>query len=63
MSNRAAVNLAIGRIFLLGSRPEKDGDVAQYLRCRAIILDLVEPGPDTSICFARDYGKGAQGQW
>lgn len=51
--------LAIGRIFRLASRPEQPGDVAEYERCRAIVLDAVEEMPVTyQPNYARDYGKG-----
>lgn len=36
------VQLAIGRIFRLASRPEEPGDAASYEECRAIILDAWE---------------------
>lgn len=62
-AERTAVNCAIGRIFRLASRPEQPGDAAEYERCRRVILDLVEAPKDMTICYARDYGKGAQGQW
>lgn len=32
------VELAIGRIFRLGSRPTQPGDIEDYERCRAIIM-------------------------
>ena len=41
-SERAAVSLAIGRIFRLASRPEQPGDADEFHRCRALILDLTE---------------------
>jgi len=58
-----AVNLAIGRVFSMASRPEQPGDGAEYWRCRNIVLDILGDPEDRSICFARDRGKGAQGQW
>lgn len=39
----SAVSLALGRIFLLGSRPTQPGDVEEYERCRALILDELSP--------------------
>lgn len=30
--------LALGRIFAMGSRPSQPGDLAEYERCRAIII-------------------------
>ena len=38
---RATVELAIGRIFRMGSRPSQPGDEAEYDRCRGIVLDLL----------------------
>ena len=57
------VSLALGRIFRMLSRPEQPGDIAEYERCRAIILAHTQPReigyePD----YARDHLKGAQGQ-
>jgi hypothetical protein len=62
---RAALcSLAIGRLLRVLSRPYQPGDDAEYQRCRGIILDNSEPqGPDRSASIARDYGKGAAGQW
>jgi len=40
---RKIVELAIGRIFALGSRPTQPGDVEEYNRCRAIILNATDP--------------------
>lgn len=57
------VNMAIGRIFRIASRPEQSGDVAEYTRCRNLILDLIELPEDRSPCIIRDRWKGAQGQW
>lgn len=60
--DRAAVALALGRIFRLGSRPTEPGDVEEYERCRALILELAPaPAPDWSPNYARDRGKGAAG--
>ena len=56
------VELSIGRIFGLMSRPTQTGDVAEYERCRAIIMDLCEPVlPDYAPNYARDRMKGAAG--
>lgn len=51
--------LALGRILRLAARPTQEGDIQEYERCRAIILDALEPSltPD----YARDRNKGAQG--
>lgn len=61
---QATIELALGRIFRLGSRPTQPGDVADYERCRRLILDHVEGHshlPDYSHDYARDRLKGAQG--
>jgi hypothetical protein len=60
------VALAIGRILRMGSRPEQPGDAEEYQRCKRIILDQLCPHGlpiDTRPSYARDYGKGAQGDW
>lgn len=38
-----AVELALGRIFRLGSRPTQPGDIEEYERCRAIIMAESKP--------------------
>jgi len=57
------VDLAIGRIFRLCSRPAQPGDVEEYERCRRIILDNVPKGIGDryEVNWARDRMKGAQG--
>ena len=56
------VNLALGRIFRMASRPAQRGDVAEYERCRALIMDHVAAStPDYTPNYARDYRMGAQG--
>lgn len=56
------MQLAIGRIFRLMSRPEQPGDVAEYERCRALILDLSEPvTPEYRPNWTRDRLSGAAG--
>jgi hypothetical protein len=61
------VQLALGRILKLASRPTQAGDVAQYEACRALILDAYEathgglPQPDWQPDYARDRWAGAQG--
>lgn len=60
--DKNTVNLAIGRIFRMASRPTKPGDVAEYERCRALILDLVAPvAPGYTPNYARDRLSGAAG--
>jgi len=59
---RAAVRLALGRIFRLGSRPTQPGDVAVYEMCRAVILSCTnEPTMDYRPNWARDRRAGAAG--
>ena len=61
MTEAQIVNLAMGRIFRIMSRPYKPGDVAEYERCRSIILDLSEAPEHYAPNYARDRLKGAQG--
>lgn len=37
-----AIQLAIGRLLGMGTRPTQAGDIADYERCRAIILRAYE---------------------
>jgi hypothetical protein len=57
------VNLALGRIFLLMSRPFQPGDVEEYERCRRIVMD--HSGGDCAAPYAPNYVAqrlmGAQG--
>lgn len=60
------IELALGRIFRMGARPTQPGDVAEYERCRAIIMDAaaeegIQPGTDHQPNYARDRNRGAQG--
>lgn len=59
----AAVQMAIGRIFRMGSRPSQPGDVAEYYRCRNLVMDLLEASEsnDGAPCYVRDRNRGAQG--
>lgn len=63
MPKPSIVGLAIGRILRMGARPSQPGDVAEYERCRRIILDATEPAPypDPAPNWVRDRLKGAQG--
>lgn len=60
---QALAQLALGRIFRLAARPTQEGDAQEYERCRAIILDALEPSltPEWTPNYARDHNKGAQG--
>jgi hypothetical protein len=54
--------LALGRILRMASRPSQPGDVEEYERCRAIILDMSEAqAPGWTPNYARDRKHGAQG--
>lgn len=60
----AEVQMALGRIFALMSRPTQDGDVEQYEAARRVVLDhtnavVADWVPDVN----RDRFTGAQGQW
>ena len=57
----AVKKLAMGRIFRLMSRTEQPGDVAEYERCRAIIMTDAPEFIDTRPNFARDRNNGAIG--
>lgn len=61
MIDSSSINLAIGRIFLLASRPEQPGDIADYERCRALIMSQIEAPTDDRPNYSRDRLKGAQG--
>ena len=59
---RALAELALGRIFRMGSRPYQEGDIAEYYRCRDIVLDAAEALPyDDRPNYARDRFRGAAG--
>ncbi len=40
-SDTKAIELALGRILRMASRPTQPGDNAEYERCRRIILDTI----------------------
>ena len=54
-NNNKTVELAIGRIFRMMSRPVEPGDVAEYERCRSIILNLVGEGAEAKSNASRAY--------
>lgn len=61
-NRRKEVDLALGRIFRMGSRPNRPGDVAEYERCRMIILNATDPvTADWTPNYTRDRNKGAAG--
>jgi len=58
------VQLAIGRIFRMASRPTEPGDIELYEQARSIILnaaDGVMAPYHEPHCWARDRLMGAQG--
>ena len=59
------VNLAIGRILRMAARPALEGDVAEYKRCRGLIVDLLgDPKPDSIMAKPLpgwNFGTGATG--
>ena len=59
--DQQAVNLAMGRLFQIMSRPHKPGDLNDYEDCRRVILDLCEPIPYYRPCVVRQRGQGAAG--
>lgn len=40
--NARIVELALGRIFRMGSRPAQPGDAAEYERCRAVVMRVYD---------------------
>lgn len=42
---RSTAELALGRILRMASRPAQSGDIAEYERCRAIILSAFDEQP------------------
>jgi hypothetical protein len=62
MSTPIEVQLALGRIFRLMSRPAQDGDVEQYEAARRVVLDHTDNVvADYSPNYARDHNRGAAG--
>lgn len=63
--NQQIVELCIGRILHMGSRPEQPGDAADYLLCRNMVMDILDdpsqPFVDVRPNWVRDRLKGAQG--
>ncbi len=60
-TERQTIELALGRIFRLGSRPTQPGGIAEYERRRTIIMDLSKPVADHAPNYVRDRLKGARG--
>jgi len=58
---RALARLAIGRLFLLGSRPHQEGDDEAYAECRAVLIHITPKPSDVAPNYARQGRGGAQG--
>lgn len=57
-----AKRLAFGRIMRMASRPSQEGDVAEYYRCREILMtDAPESAWDSPQWMRNLLAKGAQG--
>jgi len=60
------IKMALGRIFLLGSRPEQPGDIEQYEKARHALLTAYDEAPfeverDNRPNWAKERLNGAQG--
>ena len=54
---RSAAEMALGRIFGMMQREERDGDLVEYERCKTVFLDAigVTEMPRLGSSFASDY--------
>lgn len=57
------VKLAIGRLFLMLSRPEQPGDIETFNKIRSIVLDSADYRPDHRPNYAAQRMTGAQGDF
>ena len=61
------MSMAIGRLFLLGSRPEQPGDIETFYKIRSAVMEAAEvlelelDDPRYELNYTRDRLKGAQG--
>ncbi len=55
------VQLALGRLFAMMTRPEQPGDADQFHEIRAIVMDSCEQRADYRPNWARDRLTGAAG--
>ena len=39
---KTTINLSIGRILRMASRPSQEGDITEYYKCKAIIEEALE---------------------
>ena len=54
----AEVQMALGRMFSLLSRPFQEGDAEQYEAARNVILNAAEAqGRDTRVGYAHDFAR------
>lgn len=53
------VQLALGRLFRMLSRPYQQGDDDDYMACRSIILNSGKSTDLYTVSYARDHNKGA----
>lgn len=58
---KVLVDCAIGRLFMVLSRPFRDGDLEVYEACRKVVMDACDPPDDYVVCYVRDRLKGASG--
>ena len=57
------VQLAIGRLFMMLSRPEQPNDIETFHKIRAIVLDSAEHQPDCRPNYVAQRMAGAQGDF
>ncbi len=57
------VKLAIGRLFLMLSRPEQPGDIETFNKIRSIVLDSADYRPDHRPNYVAQRMTGAQGDF
>lgn len=56
------LNMALGRLFAMGSRPTQPGDVEMYEKIRSIFMEAFDNQlPEYFPNYAMDRNKGAQG--
>ena len=57
------VQLAIGRLFLMLSRPEQPGDIETFHKIRAIVLDSADCRTDYLPKYVAQRMNGSQGDF
>ena len=57
------VQISIGRLFMMLSRPEQPGDIETFHKIRAIVLDSAEHQPDYRPNYVAQRMAGAQGDF